>query len=216
MSRSSWKRASRRSGAALEAPAPGAAILRGVSRFEALLDAFFYRPDEDVGGLLDFAAGSDDLAQPLLEEEPTEYLAFRLEAECYAVPILAVREICKVPLLTEIPRAEPQLLGVMNLRGELLPVYDVKLRLRLADAPPVVAGPDAGLPPRAARILVLKTEDGPAGVWVDSVAGVVRLKPSMVELSPAGLRGDRDCVAGLGRKGSQLYILLDPEQVLAP
>ncbi|NNB96931.1 purine-binding chemotaxis protein CheW [Corallococcus exiguus] len=187
-----------------------------MSRFEALLDAFFYRPDEDVGGLLDFAAGSDDLAQPLLEEEPVEYLAFRLEAECYAVPILAVREICKVPLLTEIPRAEPQLLGVMNLRGELLPVYDVKLRLRLADVPPLVAGPDAGLPPRASRILVLKTEDGPAGVWVDSVAGVVRLKPSMVELSPAGLRGDRDCVAGLGRKGSQLYILLDPEQALAP
>nr|WP_242588555.1 chemotaxis protein CheW [Corallococcus macrosporus] len=187
-----------------------------VSRFEALLDAFFYRPDEDVGGLLDFAAGSDDLSPPLLEEEPVEYLAFRLETECYAVPILAVREICKVPLLTEIPRAEPHLLGVMNLRGELLPVYDVKLRLRLAEAPPVVAGPDAGLPPRAARILVLKTDDGPAGVWVDSVAGVVRLKPSMVELSPAGLRGDRDCVAGLGRKGSQLYILLDPEQALAP
>ncbi|WP_370639994.1 chemotaxis protein CheW [Corallococcus sp. AS-1-12] len=63
---------------------------------------------------------------------------------------------------------------------------------------------------------MLKTADGPAGVWVDSVAGVVRLKPSMVELSPAGLRGDRDCVAGLGRKGSQLYILLDPEQALAP
>ncbi|MFP2897398.1 chemotaxis protein CheW, partial [Corallococcus sp. 4LFB] len=111
-----------------------------MSRFEALLDAFFYRPDEDVGGLLDFAAGSDDLAPPLLEEEPVEYLAFRLESECYAVPILAVREICKVPLLTEIPRAEPHLLGVMNLRGELLPVYDVKLRLRLAEAPPLVAG----------------------------------------------------------------------------
>ncbi|RYZ34040.1 MAG: purine-binding chemotaxis protein CheW [Myxococcaceae bacterium] len=187
-----------------------------MSRFEALLDAFFYRPDEDVSGLLDFAAGSDGLASRVLEEEPTEYLAFRLEAECYAVPILTVREICKVPLLTEIPRSGPELLGVMNLRGELLPVYDIKLRLRLADAPPLVAGPDAGLPPRAARILVLKTDAGPAGVWVDSVAGVVRLKPSMVELSPAGLRGDRDCVAGLGRKGSQLYILLDPEQALAP
>lgn len=190
-------------------------MVGGVSRFAQLLDDFFYRPDEDVTGLLDFAAGSDGMVPAAAEEVPEEYLAFRLEDECYAVPILAVREICKVPLLTEIPRAAPELLGVMNLRGELLPVYDVKLRLRLADVPPVVAGPDAVEPPRDARILVFNSEEGPAGVWVDSVAGVVRLKPSMLEAAPPGLRGERDCVVGIGRRGPQLYILLDPELALA-
>ncbi|RJS15286.1 chemotaxis protein CheW [Corallococcus sp. H22C18031201] len=184
-------------------------------RFDALLDDFFYRPDEDVSGLVDFAAGSHGATPQAVEEVPEEYLSFLLEDECYAVPLLAVREICKVPPLTEIPRAEPWLLGVMNLRGELLPVYDVKLRLRLAEVPARVAGPEALPAPRAARILVLKTEEGPAGVWVDSVQGVVRLKPSMLEAAPPGLRGERDCVVGLGRRGAQLYILLDPELALA-
>ncbi|MCY1002537.1 chemotaxis protein CheW [Myxococcus sp. MISCRS1] len=187
-----------------------------MSRFAELLDDFFFRPDEDVSGLQDFAAGSDGVASVTPEEVPEEYLAFRLEGECYAVPIRAVREIAKVPPLTEIPRAEPQLLGVLNLRGELLPAYDIKVRLGLAERAPLVAGPDAPVPPREARILVLRTQTGPAGVWVDSVSGVVKLKPSMLEPPPPSLRiGDRDCVVAIGRRGPSLFILLDPEQALA-
>jgi purine-binding chemotaxis protein CheW len=186
-----------------------------VSRFSELLDDFFYRPDEDVGGLLDFAAGSDEVLPLTPEETPEEYLAFDLEGECYAVPIRSVREIGKVPPLTEIPRAEPALLGVMNLRGDVIPVYDLKIRLKLSDKPPMVAGPEALPPPRQARILVAHTEEGPAGVWVDAVKDVVRLKPSMLEPAPAGLGGERDCVVGIGRRGSQLYILIDLEQALA-
>jgi purine-binding chemotaxis protein CheW len=185
-----------------------------VSRFSALLDDFFYRPDEDVGGLLEFAAGSDEMLAPTPEETPEEYLAFVLEEEWYAVPIRSVREIGKVPPLTEIPRAEPRLLGVMNLRGDVIPIYDLKLRLRLTDKAPKVAGPDAPAPPRSARILVAHTEQGPAGVWVDAVKDVVRLKPSMLESAPPGLGGERDCVVGIGRRSSQLYILLDLEQAL--
>ena len=185
-----------------------------MSRFSELLDDFFYRPDEDVGGLLEFAAGSDEL-QPLIPEEtPEEYLAFVLEDECYAVPITSIREIGKVPPLTEIPRAEAGLLGVMNLRGDVIPVYDLKMRLRLTHTPSLVAGPDAPPPPRLARILVAHTEEGPAGVWVDAVKDVVRLKPSMLEPSPQGLGGERDCIVGIGRRNSQLYILLDLQQAL--
>jgi purine-binding chemotaxis protein CheW len=186
-----------------------------VSRFSELLDDFFYRPDEDVGGLLDFSAGSDEVLPLTPEETPEEYLAFILEGETYAVPIRSVREIGKVPPLTEIPRADPWLLGVMNLRGDVIPVYDLKLRLKLSDKAPVVAGPDAQPPPRLARILVAHTEEGPAGVWVDAVKDVVRLKPSMLEPAPSGLGGERDCVVGIGRRSSQLFILLDLEQALA-
>jgi len=186
-----------------------------VSRFSELLEDFFYRPDEDVGGLLDFSAGSDEVLPLTPEETPEEYLAFILEGETYAVPIRSVREIGKVPPLTEIPRAEPWLLGVMNLRGDVIPVYDLKLRLKLSDKAPMVAGPDAQPPPRLARILVAHTQEGPAGVWVDAVKDVVRLKPSMLEPAPSGLGGERDCVVGIGRRNSQLYILLDLEQALA-
>ncbi|HSP79394.1 MAG TPA: chemotaxis protein CheW [Myxococcaceae bacterium] len=181
-----------------------------------LLDTFFYRPDEDVGLLEELVAGTDETSAPLPEESPEEYLAFRLEGELYAVPIHGVREIVKVPPLTEVPRAAPNLLGVMYLRGEVLPVYDIKVKLRLADKAPLVAGPDAPEPPRSARIIVVQTADGLAGIWVDSVSEVVRLRPSMLELEvPGVVGGERDCVVGLGRRNKQLFILLDIWQALA-
>jgi purine-binding chemotaxis protein CheW len=164
-----------------------------VSRFSELLDDFFYRPDENVSGLLEFAAGSDEMLPVTPEEAPQEYLAF----------------------MPELPRSEPHLLGVMNLRGDVIPVYDIKLRLRLTEQPAKVAGPDVPPPPRQARIIVAHTEEGPAGLWVDSVKEVVRLKPSMVESATPGVGGERDCVAGIGRRGSLLYILLDVQQALA-
>ncbi len=180
-----------------------------------LLDSFFYRPDEDVGPIQELVAGTDETIEPVQEEIPAEYLAFRLEGEHYAVPIDGVREIVKVPPLTEVPRAAPNLLGVMYLRGEVLPVYDIKVKLRLADEVPLVAGPEAPEPPRGARIIVTQMADGLAGLWVDSVSEVVRLKPSMLEMAPPGVGGgERDCVVGLGRRQQQLFILLDIPQAL--
>jgi purine-binding chemotaxis protein CheW len=191
-----------------------------VARLSELLDEFFYRPDEDVSALGALLDGGDELPVEAPEEQAEEFLAFLLEGECYAVPIGSVREIVKVPPLTELPRAAPQLLGVMNLRGEVLPVYDLKLRLRLVDAPTVRAGPDAPPPPRAARIIVVRDVLGgveySAGIWVDAVRDVVRLRPSTLEPPPPGVAsGERPAVVGLGRRAAELFILLDLEQALA-
>ncbi|MBM7117574.1 chemotaxis protein CheW [Archangium primigenium] len=182
----------------------------------SLLDNFFYRPDEDVGPIEEVVAGTDEFIETAAEEVPEEYLAFRLEGEIYAVPIHGVREIVKVPPLTEVPRAAANLLGVMYLRGEVLPVYDIKVKLRLADTSALVAGPEAPPPPRGARIIVVQTADGLAGIWVDAVSEVVRLRPSMLELAPPGVGGgERDCVVGLGRRKQELFILLDIWQALS-
>ncbi len=181
------------------------------TRFATLLERFFYRPDEEVGAFLELAPEIADLPQSL-DELPEEFLAFELSGEIYAVPIAAVREIIKVPPLTEVPRVSPHVLGVMNVRGEMLPVYDLKPRLRLADAPRKVQGPaDVS---RASRVVMLKDPQGDAGILVDRVQGVVRLPLSKLEQAPA-LSFDRRCVAGLGRRDGVLYILLDVEQALA-
>lgn len=186
-------------------------------RFEELLEDFFYRPDEDAGALFD-AGGTVDLPPETLEDEaPQEYLAFRLADETYAVPIDMVREIVKVPPLTEVPRSGAELLGVINLRGEVLPVYDLKLRLRLAYAPAPIAGPDANLAalPRTARILIVHDPEGDAGVLVDAVAEVVKLRPSALETPPRAVSGgDRSAIAGIGRRRDQLFILLDLAQAM--
>lgn len=176
-----------------------------------LLDSFFYRPDEEVGPLEKLQTDSVEPVTAIDTEEPQEFLAFRLEAETYAMAIEDVREIVKVPLLTEVPRGQPGLLGVMNLRGEVLPVYDVKHRLGLLEKPPVVTGP-ADLP-RASRVVLVRDEQGDAGVLVDGVEEVVKLLASKFESPPPGTT-DRDSIIGLARKGDALYILLDVAQVL--
>jgi purine-binding chemotaxis protein CheW len=183
-----------------------------VSQFAELLDRFFYRPDEDVGSFLELAPVSDRIAQAAPDETPEEFLAFVLESETYAVPIGAVREILKVTDVTEIPRAQKNIIGLINVRGEMLPLYDVKVRLRLAATTPVVrTGKDVG---RGARILLLKDLEGDAGILVDRVEGVVKLQLSRLEEAP-GLGIDRNAIAGLGRRDGQMFILLDVEQALS-
>lgn len=184
--------------------------------FASLLDDFFYRSDENVSGLLQLDVPSELSPAAAPEERAEEFLSFALGSEVYAVALQEVREIVKVPLLTELPRARPDLLGVMNLRGEVLPVYDVRLRLRLSDIPAPIAGPDAKAPPRGARIVVLRMHEGDAGIYAESVLGVVRLRRSEIEPPPRRvLVGDRDCVEGIGRVEEQLILLLDAAEALS-
>lgn len=187
-----------------------------MARFDQLLDEFFYRPDEACEALFDPGHGQADLPVSGAEEPPREHLAFRLADETYAIPIERVREISRVPALTEIPRAPKELLGVLNVRGEVLPVYDLKLRLGLSEAPAPIAGPDAdpAALPRTARVLVVHDPNGDAGILVDQVLEVVKLRPSTIEAPPRAVSLSGSVVAGLGRKGERLFILLDLAQAL--
>ncbi len=184
-----------------------------MSRFAEQLERFFYDPQEALPPGLELP---EPRVQPSARQAPPdERLCFRLENEWYALPVSLVREVSRVAPLTEVPRAPASLLGVMNLRGEVLPVYDLKLRLRLATRPAPIAGPRAdrtGLP-RSARVIILRSPRGDAAVLVDAVQDVVRLMPAEVEPPPRGT-AERDGIVGLGRRGDRLWILLDPEAVL--
>lgn len=183
-----------------------------MSRFAELLDRFFYRPDEDVGAFLELAPEVEHAHEAVVDEVPEEFLAFDLGGETYAVPIATVREILKVGDVTEVPRSASNVVGLINVRGEMLPLYDVKTRLKLADAPPVVrTRADVA---RGTRIVLIRDPEGDAGVLVDRVQGVVKLALSRLESAP-NLGLERDAVAGLGRKDGHLYILIDLEQALS-
>ncbi len=183
-----------------------------MSGFVELVDRFLYRPDELVGPFLELAPEAEAIARPAPVEIPEEFLAFSLGPETYAVPIAAIREILKVTHVTEVPRASKNLVGLINVRGEMLPLYDVKVRLRLAKELPVVR--NGGDVPRATRIVLLRDLEGDAAVLVDRVLGVVKLSLSRLEAPPV-LSGERNAIAGLARKDGQLFILLDVEQALA-
>lgn len=188
-----------------------------MAAFADLLPRFFYHPDEEVSGLFKPALVVDEMTLLSVDESAHEYLAFQLEDEIYAVPLKEVREIVKVPRLTEIPRGPDNLLGVIKLRGEVLPVYDIKVRLRLCERPRKLAGENGepAMLPSAARVLLFREDDGDVGVLVDAVREVVRLKPSNIESLAPGVGSERDCLRGLGHLGDQLFILVDVHQALA-
>ena len=171
------------------------------------LEDFFFRPGERLGD--DVELPDQEPAEASLPEEPVkEYLGFRLAEEIFAIELDRVREIAKVPPVTEVPRAPAYILGVMNLRGEVMPVFDLHKRLGLIRQAPCARG---------SRVVVVETEQGPAGLLVESVEQVVRLKPSSIEAPPPGLGAgvDFDHLVGIGRHKDRMFALLNLASVLA-
>ncbi|HZJ53522.1 MAG TPA: chemotaxis protein CheW [Myxococcaceae bacterium] len=180
------------------------------SSLDALLARFRYRPEEESGGLGELPASSIEADRPSGADE-LQLLTFGLGAGEYAVVLGTVTEILRARTLTEIPRARPPLLGVLNLRGTITPVYDPSLRLGLPVTAPSRAGPDCARPPRAARILVVRTALGPAGLWVDRVRGVQRVRPVALERPRGGPTGG---VVGVLSAAEGSCTVVDPEWLL--
>lgn len=143
-------------------------------------------------------------------EENSEFLAFGLHNERFALPLGAVREILKVLPITEVPRARAHVLGILSVRGRITTVFDLRRRLRMPPAEPT----------KASRILLVEGEDEVVGLLVDEVYQVYRLHDDEIELA-AVVAGDlSEYVLGIGRPGDDdgsdddLLILLDPEPLL--
>lgn len=188
---------------------PPAAALPAPPAPEALLDPlreFFWREDEPAPNLPDLgSAGAERSPAGSPRGELREHVAFLLGAEEYAVAIGRVREILKPPPITEVPRAPRHVLGVIAVRGEVVAVVDPRPRLAL---PPGSPGPSS-------RIVVCEGAGGPVGLLVDAVSQVVRLPPEAVEPRPPGVGGEAaDVIAGIGRDGERLVILLDLDALL--
>lgn len=180
-----------------------------MDRREELLQHFLYRPDEP--GLGDFDWW-DSRPVPLVSrlEALHDFLAFRVLDETYATPIERVREVVKVPWLTRVPRSPPELLGIMHLRGEALPVYDIRTQLLLSPTPVQLQALRGST--GHARIILIRSVGGDAGVLVDGVEGVIRLLPSTFEPAPMGT--EKPFLTGLTQQSGKLHILLDLEKVI--
>ncbi len=181
--------------------APAAAVARSAPPTSDPLQEFFYdeaEPGLPIPDLGLYTAPRGGAAQAA--EVKKEYLTFRLGDEEYAVEIACVREILKAPTITEVPRAPSPILGVILVRGEVIPVHDPRRRLGLPAAPAQ----------KGARVVICDAGEGPEGLLVDSVSQVVRLPPSAIEARPPGIGGiDSETLAGIGRDEDRLFILLD-------
>ena len=131
-----------------------------------------------------------------------ELLCFTVDGDPYAVPVERIREIVRLKSITEVPRVPDEILGIISLRGEVVQVLDLRLRL----------GVPATELTRTHRIVVLHGDEGEVtGLLVDTVSEVLRVEEASVQ-PPA--TGDSEFVAALCRRGDHFVGLLNLEKVL--
>jgi purine-binding chemotaxis protein CheW len=133
-----------------------------------------------------------------------QYLSFSLGEEEYAVEILRVQEIRGICPVTALPHAPPRVRGVMNLRGAVVPVIDMRAALGL---PSTEYG-------KFTVIIVLSVRGRTIGFVVDSVSDVLALESTEIEKAPdLGGRVDAAMVCGIARSQDRFVVLLDVDKV---
>lgn len=136
--------------------------------------------------------------------ERLQLVTFEVVDEEYAVDILAVQEINRMMELTRVPQAPPEVEGVINLRGKIIPVLDLRKRFGL----PVVENSDQS------RIIVVEVHGRVIGFIVDRVHEVLRIDSRIVEPAPAMVCSvDSEFIAGVGKVDDRLIILLELEKL---
>lgn len=141
-------------------------------------------------------------ANPMAAER--QYLCFALGGRQFAIPLAHVREVLEVPRITIVPRAEPWLLGVINLRGAILSVVDISAFLA---CPPQAQGD-------ASRLIVVTSRFFDCAIRVDAVREILVIGPDDVAAGAVAFGGGGSLSLGVGDRGGQPFTILDLEALL--
>jgi purine-binding chemotaxis protein CheW len=134
-------------------------------------------------------------------------VGFQVGRETYGVPITSLHEIVRVPEITAVPDAPDYLEGVINLRGKIVSVMDLRKRFGMKQA----------AMKKQNRILVVEHAGRLAGLIVDSASEVLKIPAESVDPPPAAFQeGGLNCVSGLGKISGRLIVLLEMSKLLAP
>ncbi|OPY64537.1 MAG: Chemotaxis protein CheW [Syntrophorhabdaceae bacterium PtaU1.Bin034] len=135
-----------------------------------------------------------------------QLVTFKLENEEFGVDILKVQEINKMIDITRIPNAPAFVEGVINLRGKIIPIVDLRKRL----------GFHGRTYDKSTRIIVVELDGMVLGFIVDSVSEVLRISESTVEPPPALVAGiESEYIEGVGKLDNRLLILLELKKVFS-
>lgn len=151
-------------------------------------------------------------ATPLREErkavEAAEHLAtFFLAKEEYGVDVRLVQEIIRVSAITQVPRAPEFIKGVINLRGRIVPVIDLKNKLGVGEV---------DISARQARVVVVKLKERQVGLLVDGASQVLKVPLTSIEAAPEEVSEiDSHAIRGVAKLTGRLIILMDLERVLS-
>jgi purine-binding chemotaxis protein CheW len=135
----------------------------------------------------------------------TGMLTFKLGAEHYAIDILRVQEIRGYEAVTRIANAPESVKGVINLRGNIVPIIDMRIRFNLP-----LANYDS-----FTVVIIVNVGTRVVGMVVDGVSDVVSLSPEQIQPGPTMAAIDQSCITGLGTLQDRMLILLDVQALLS-
>ena len=143
---------------------------------------------------------------PENDEPLLQWVTFRLEGETYGISVMQIQEILRYIDIAPVPGAPDYVLGIINLRGNVVGVIDARKRF--------------GLPPsevtESSRIAIIETENHVAGILVDSVMEVVYIRQSEIEAAPnVGNDEVSRFIQGIYNKNDELLILVDLNKLLS-
>lgn len=138
-------------------------------------------------------------------EKELQIVGLRIGRETLGLPIALVREIVRVPEITPVPNAPDYIEGVINLRGRIIAVIDLRKRF----------GQPAEEIDKKSRIVVVETVNRQVGLLVSSASEVLRISPSDIEAPRSVFPNEElDYVTGVGKLKDRLIILLDLDRIL--
>ena len=142
-----------------------------------------------------------------LEVESKQYIVTKLDTEQYGIDISYVDNIVRMTRITRVPKSQPYFKGIINLRGEVIPVMSLRLKFGLPDDEVT----------NATRIIIIKLEDldGSIGLLVDEVKEVVTLPDDSIEKPSNSNNGEKaKYLLGVGRTHDTLISLLNLQNVI--
>lgn len=149
-----------------------------------------------------------DLGFSEVEEHKSKYMTFKSGNEYFGLKIQYVNEIIQIQAITMVPETEEYIKGLINLRGKIVPVIDVRLRF----------GQETFEYNDRTCIIVIQVRDMMVGLIVEKIADVVEIRDSDI-LPPPTIskadQGNRKYIYGIGKVGGSVKLLLDPDKLLS-
>jgi len=145
-------------------------------------------------------------AKGAIEDPVLQWVTFRLDNETYGINVMQVQEVLRYTEIAPVPGAPPYVLGIINLRGNVVTVIDTRLRFGLHQTETT----------DQTRIVIIETENQVVGIMVDAVAEVVYLRQSEIETTPnVGNDETAKFIQGVCHKNKELLILVDLEKMMS-
>lgn len=140
------------------------------------------------------------------EEQIKQFVSFVLEGEEYGVPILSVQEIIRFETVTRVPQSSDFIEGVLNLRGQVIPVVNLRKKFNLPEREK----------DSSTRIIVVEVSDKVVGMVVDEVSEVLQIPiENIAPPPPVGTNVDIQFISGMGKLDDKLIILVDIDRILS-